>query len=109
MGIDRERVRFPLSEFDASVCTVDRRDQRRLRSSRHAHIDPKLIKDSLDLVGLRMFRPEFNERSTLRGDSCGMGRVSPVDEEGHDSIAEDNTRIVELPREQSSVGLPATP
>src|SRR5215467_4149819 len=98
----------PLSELDASIGTINRRDQGRSGGFRHAQIEAEFSEHLPDSWGVGMLGAEACERRTRRGGLGRMPRLAPVDEERDDAVAQHRRGTRESPGEKNAIrALPA--
>src|SRR6516165_8691477 len=98
-----ESCNTSLPQFHFTVDASNESDERGPRGRLYGKIKSELLQHLLHLVGFRMFCTEVDQRATLSGAKCRMGRLSPVDKKGNDAIGHDRERIREAPSEGNAI------
>src|SRR6266542_5087664 len=98
-----------LSQLDAALRTVHRRDQSGSGRGGHGQIEAELAKHLRDPLSVGMLGAQAGERRARRGGLRRMRGLAPVDEERDDAVAQNRRRTREPPGEEDAVrALPAS-
>ncbi len=99
------QVAVCLAQYNATLRTVDLRNQRWSGTDRDWKVESDCAKHSTHAIGIRVLGEKPHQYRALW---CGQGRIGrllPVYEERYDSVGDDAARVGELPRQKRAAGL----
>jgi len=97
----------PLAQFNATVRTVDLRNQCRSGTNLDRKVETDSVKHSTHAIGMRVLGEKPHQYRPLWRGQRRMWRLLPVYEERYDTVGDDAAQVGELPRQKRAAGLPA--
>jgi hypothetical protein len=94
-----------LAQFNATVRTVDLRNQCRSGTHLDRKVETDSLKHSTHAIGIRVLGEKPHQYRPLWRGQRRMERLLPVYEERYDIVGDDAAQVGELPRQKRAAGL----